>query len=259
MSKGPKISRREFARLLAVAGGACALLPRKSSAIPPGVFAGIAASRRRAAPASWDPDDYGTCILWLVGDSAPSGSITTWTADRGTGPTQATSGSRPTKVDSVINGHSVVRFDGTDDFLATTDITGLTFFVVLNAAVGINDYAHWFARNSTATYPWHGGQTTMVYSGASPINVVNGSGWVDGVSTAPASMARDATFRVYSFRPTTGTELGSYGWWNQASQGGRYWKGDFAEVIVYSDALSTGNRQSVEDHLGTTYGITITH
>jgi hypothetical protein len=34
---------------------------------------------------------------------------------------------------------------------------------------------------------------------------------------------------------------------------------DIAEVIFYGAALSSGNRQSVEDYLGAKYGITITH
>jgi hypothetical protein len=53
MSAAPKMSRRKFATMLAKAGGAAALLPSPVWAIPPGVFGGIAASRRRVTASNW--------------------------------------------------------------------------------------------------------------------------------------------------------------------------------------------------------------
>ena len=68
---------------------------------------------------------------------------------------------------------------------------------------------------------------------------------------------------VHSFAPINEYWIGSFesptaitqaGWFGQISGGGRYWDGDFAEVLVYSTTLSVAERGAVESYLQIKYG-----
>lgn len=70
-----------------------------------------------------EPDDLSGLAFWVKGDDAnAAGAISSWTDQSGNGrhATQATGSKQPTKVLDVVNGLPIIRFDGTDDGLATS-------------------------------------------------------------------------------------------------------------------------------------------
>ena len=87
------------------------------------------------------PDQINDCVLWLRSDDlVTSGSnVTTWNnkvnSSKNAG--QATATKQPTLVSNQINGHAVVRFDGTDDCLTIPSFSlraEITVFLVLKQA-----------------------------------------------------------------------------------------------------------------------------
>jgi hypothetical protein len=94
------------------------------------------------SPALWlDASDAGTLWNATTGGSlvAPGGHIARWEDKSGNArhATQGTSGQQPTRQTAVRNGRDVVRFDGTNDFLATVAFGGnqtWTRFVVFRSS-----------------------------------------------------------------------------------------------------------------------------
>lgn len=69
------------------------------------------------------PSDISGLQFWVKGDDAnPAGAISSWTDQSGNGrhATQATGSKQPVKVLDVANGNPIIRFDGTDDGMATS-------------------------------------------------------------------------------------------------------------------------------------------
>jgi hypothetical protein len=78
-----------------------------------------------SAAAVTDPTSIANLKLWFDGSDSSSmivssGSVSQWNDKSGSGfnATQGTGANRPTLVTNVLNGKSVVRFDGSDDYLS---------------------------------------------------------------------------------------------------------------------------------------------
>lgn len=231
----------------------------------------------------FNPATYGTVLVWLKADSlslSDGDPVSTWSDSSGNG-NDATSSStaRPTYKTNILNGLPILRFDGSNDYIQGSSVissTTLTAFVVGSHNVGsagfprlvsfgkpgTNDYDSpsraiaFYSINNGTVYAYRDSltrsygsfgngtyhQATCVYDGT------NNTVYVDGPSAAGA-IASSGTFDITIY------SIGA----NTVPASSDFLDGDIAEVIIYSDALSTGNRQSVEDYLGTKYGITITH
>jgi hypothetical protein len=86
---------------------------------------------------SQTPDQIAGLKLWLKADSlslSDGDPVSTWADSSGNGndATQGTAGLRPLYKTNIVGGKPVVRFDGTDDYLALTglNLTDFTAFVV---------------------------------------------------------------------------------------------------------------------------------
>lgn len=207
--------------------------------------------------------------------TADGDGIKRWLDNSGNGnaATQATSGAQPAFVSGAVNGHPVIRFDG-DDWLATPITTAFSDFVIFIAFVdsGGNspaarlidkDYVggFWLGRSVTDDQ-WGGGvkETTAPYG----IFTEFSSG-----AHVLSSMRSGATHSVFGdgeFRVSNSVDAGALnnaqvaiGVESPSSSQISFGKVDIAEVLIYDRALSDDQRQSVEDYLGTKYGITITH
>ena len=181
---------------------------------------------------------------------------------------QATLSKRPTLKLAIVNGKSVVRFDGVDDYLLSSA------FAVFPAKRGTVFVVY---DNNSATY----GSVVGTYSGAAVdwhlLGAISGTKhkWNDGV-TVQASAAFDTgafqlttiirdgdttvknrvggslidTFTVTDNQPSSAAmALGA----NTA--GAESLTGDIAELLIYDSALSDANRESVESYLTTKYAI----
>jgi hypothetical protein len=240
----------------------------------------------RSAAFRFNPTNNSSLKLWLVGDNESAGSVGTWDdlSGNGNNATQADSAQQPTAVTNVVNGHTVLRADGTSDqmSIASNPLTGAsggTLVVVFKQdadppSVGANTGGGPISRlgSDAATpgdhWPWTDGN---IYDGSmSTARKTVGNPTTSLASWAVISIVSAASdYRFYIngtlFYSTASNTVGFSGsapllFWSTDSGGGIYYfKGDVAEVLAYNRALSTTERQAAEDYAGTKYGITITH
>ncbi len=224
------------------------------------------------------PTDIAGLKLWLRADlglytdaakttpaTADGDAVYTWADQSGNGndAVQATLANRPLLKLAIQNGRAVVRFDGTNDSLATAAITiaqPLTIFVVGAAPVhtAINQLFIYregsnpviYRRTSDDCYACYAGNEcsdgvadtlfhslNCVFSGASSVFRNNGS----PATLTPTNPGTGGY--------TTGVCIGG------DSLSGQCLNGDIAEILVYDSALSTANRQSVETWLNERWNI----
>jgi len=212
--------------------------------------------------APFNPNDYGSCVLWLDGDdvdgdgtaegtgeSVLNGSLVqTWKDKSGTGrdAAQTDSSKQATLVDSGLNGHSTIRFDGTRVYSFSGIANARTVFWVVMENTSAADYC--FLLGHSSAYDFHRGaggklwDTTYVSA-----SIKNGTTWMDGsvVDGTTTALPRGNFHRITisstgDLRTDRITEDRIYS---------RSWDGDIAEIIIYSDVLSAADRQEVEDYL----------
>ncbi len=180
--------------------------------------------------------------------------------------TQADTSKQPSLVTNILNGKPIVRFDGVNDFLATSNflVTASqpnTIFIVWNIAAtgsaaqtalsGLNNTEsngifhalatsrlNIFSGSSvyyTKTAPFNHIITTAVYNGANSAMRENGV----GRTLTPNSNSGTQGFKMLHIGANYGTAS--------------FLKGDVAEVIVYNSILTTQQRNDVEQYLRLRY------
>lgn len=220
------------------------------------------------------PDTVANLEMWLKADSIAGNDgdqVTTWTMSGGTSgvsPTQATAGKRPLlkKGANGLNGLNVVRFDGVDDFMLGTlnaGATGFTIFIVARPGSSLNSYSVIIGSGGTAGTD---NPTTGIYWAFACETTAGGAGFEAGWAGAAATVhlgpfagqaintpfysrysydktvwavdgpnnttPADTSFPTGTFQFHVGCDASAAG----APSGP--WKGDIAEVIVYSRTLT---------------------
>lgn len=226
---------------------------------------------RVLAPALWlDASDTSTLFDVSGNVVAPDGAIARW-EDKSNNlrhVTQLDSGSRPLRKTSVQNGRDVVRFDGVNDFLTTSQILTsqpFTAFAVVqttkntsnilgasSTSSGTRSIAA-CARRSTGTHILFAG--SVVVGGTFPSTWVLRSDTVNGASSSIFSNASS----VATGNSGTRFDIRSIG--SNFNEGGvtDYFGGDAAEILIFPTALSDANRQAVETYLNAKWAIYSTY
>jgi hypothetical protein len=219
--------------------------------------------------------------LWLVADEitglADGDPLSTWADDSGNGRDATQSGGkRPTYQTNEINGLPVVRFDGVDDEMAIGSVIGSTsdwtaFFVLRASSTSLNQVQYVLGAS---------GSGGIIYGGSlSPFNGF--AVYYGGSASIRSSHTPNTSAHVLSVRRSSGTlfffvdgaAAGSSSEtasgnsslvWSNAVIGDRPgfnfgFPGDIAEILIYSTAATVGDRESIEDTLGSKYNIAITH
>lgn len=252
--------------------------PASEPAPPP-----AAAAQPTATLPTGAPIPASGVLMWLTGDDAAAqakgGKVQSWTnaAVANVAATPVHPDSLPAAVPNALNGHAVVRFDGTDQMLQTTiDIgparmpEGTIITVIRSAtaaaaplrkiygsdnggydrAIGLDtrggerNFALFTGSDCTGYFKL---ATDTVYVIVDEYSPKEFSGWVNGAATlakTKAAWSDDALPNMY---------LGGTG-----TVYAEYWNGDIAEVIVYGRKLSDSERMQTEDYLAAKYGVTIT-
>ncbi len=216
--------------------------------------------------------------LWLQADLTQSNgsSVSLWPDASGLGhdATQLIAGDEPRYYADQLNGHGIVRFDGTQDWLKINALAGTlsgesTIFAVLTpeADTDVGYYLSSHLGGSNRLKVGHRVNGELTYDDDVPslstgnflgkatmtaFHVTPGvvSGLYNGIAGTPWT------------NPTlTGADRASIG---QEYDGGggdqetsNHWKGDLAEMIIFGEGFSTAERNAVETYLNIKYGITI--
>ncbi len=163
--------------------------------------------------------------------------------------TQATAGSRPTLKLSIQNGLSVVRFDGSDDYLVAGASVSFKQAVVvakysaatfafypglITGANAIEADAVLVGQDSAAVFYDSSSQTTVYHADGLPLAESAMSGPMNDFSSMSISQAAG-----WSLTPQVGKDRA----------GARFWLGDIAEILLFTSVLADADRQDVEDYL----------
>lgn len=215
------------------------------------------------------PPSIPNLVLWLDGDDSANMSLTSTSIDQvndksGNGKHgTATTTVRPTLVSGALNGRSVIRFDGTDDYLnINSSVTYRTVIVVAkkSTSAAFSNYPG-LIGDFTGTSPSNGhilngidattklGTATSSFTSAYRNGTsIAGSG---GHDFSPLNEYWIGVFELASSMTNTTSSIG------MINGGGRYWNGDIAEVIAYSSTITTDQRNILENYLSTKWGIAV--
>jgi hypothetical protein len=216
---------------------------------------------------------WGRAAALAGADGASIGSFTDLAAG-GNHATQATGSFQPTLKLNIVNGKSVIRFDG-DDSLAWPNMfasaTTGTIVVVMKSAndpSSSGQYCPWWLGNGTpadATHPWT--------SGAAGIQETFGGNDASGIITAPSAAN---AFHIYAARSRTNEiEMrwngAVFGGLNKSTAGftttpklginrtGTIWfVGDIAEIFIYKSFLTNAQLDTLHAYLNAQYAISYT-
>ena len=208
------------------------------------------------------------------------GSVARWEDQSGSGyhVTQATLANRPVLKTGIRNSKNVVRFDGSNDALASANIadnnlSAMTCFVVSYVAgFGGNSLGRYFERSNRRLWFVDGGNgnlNRLLLSAAgfghqtanSSISVSNwflsSCRWDGGTAYSTNVSQRinrtDSTKGIVeSFSPPSVSNT-IYVIGNRTALD-RGFNGDFAELIIYNQALTTEQIDSVESYLSAKWG-----
>lgn len=238
---------------------------------------GRAFGRRIIASSAFSPSDITGLQLWLKADAgvldasgnpATNGvAVATWVNQLGSGTdaTQETSSNRPVMDSTVANGRPAIKSVSADWLSGTMNGTAWTngatiFFVVTSLGAtgaifswgGVDSSPHVLLIHGASGWQWYiGGQyrnafvpeTGTTYLACITIPAANGNyltyynGTLHQTVSAWVDWQRATTYKLLS---------GYTGASNNAK----------SEVLIYDTVLGTENRQSVENHLMSKYGIT---
>jgi hypothetical protein len=225
--------------------------------------------------------------LWLRADAGvttnASGGVIQWDdqSTNANNAAQITDAAAPLLINGALSGRPVLRFDGLDDFLNVPDADSLSFTADMTTlfVVKIDDF-DWFREIWGKTAGPNGNlpAPTDIYvpQGANFMRAFRGDGTFNNLTAVDSGPLRADTYLVLGLG-VEGSTLTHY-LNNQANGSGTVTlntadgntdlkigtrqdgftrlKGDIAELLIYSRALSTTERSNAFNYLQVKYGLT---
>ena len=239
---------------------------------------------KRAAMSTWLDLPVSTNVeLWLDANDSSTitlngSTVSQWDDKSGNNYhiSQATASNQPAYVTSVLNSKNIVRFDGVNDIMSNASAQPVagsasrTIFYVFSCNTTFTGWQYEYGLYFGLASPVDGG--VIAISQELAVRVSNGyrifnqsnddgshaiiSAVQDGTNVSNYSMWKNGsalsatTTRSRALNIGPGIHLGAH------PVISNWLDGDIAEVIVYSSALSTSDRESVESYLSNKWGIT---
>jgi hypothetical protein len=221
--------------------------------------------------AAFDPTSIAGCQLWVDAADAStftysSGTVVSqWNDKSGNAMhvSQGTVSLQPSR-SGTVNGLSSVVFDGTDDFLSTTDPGSAvaqpqTVFAVVVPSLLTGSRTILAGVAGTVATLSTDGSTAIIYAGTAN----SGGGSLSTsttyviqatLNTTSSAVRVNGGTNLYSVNPGSlgyrGYRLGRYSTFTD------YWNGSMCEIVVYDSALSLANINTVGQYLATKWGVT---
>jgi hypothetical protein len=181
-------------------------------------------------------------------------TVNTWTDMSGLGNDAVRTGGTPTYKTGIINGQPVVRFGNNNDdgfqFSRINTIRTVFWVVKENSGVGTDN----FLLGDTNSYHFHrGGSNGPLWGGYTENNIRNGTTKLMGTAINGESTSLPSnSYQLISVVTTGNVEA------NQVTKDRVYrgtLRGDIAEILIYSRALTTEEEESVGSYLTDKYGL----
>jgi hypothetical protein len=231
------------------------------------------AAKRREEGGGFSPLDVAGCTLWLDGadaatmyDATSGGSLSAdgeevarWEDKSGAAKhvTQATGAKQPLRDATGLNGLDSLRWPDTTNDLGLYSDSSLeadTIFVVATFPGSTFSSVYEGLFNSKTTFIILGSSGRLEWYPPA----VAGTFYTNGVASAAPLPALNSG-AVITRKTSSSQSLTSIAVGHERVFPSRGWRGIIAEVIVYDTPLADGDREAVENYLGTKWGITITH
>jgi hypothetical protein len=216
------------------------------------------------------PTDIPNCQLWVRADRGVSrdGSnlVDTWSDQSGNGRHFSEATNKPLWVSALVNGHPAIRFDGTNDKLATGDFAVSapyhTFIVHKNLTTTDLDCLAYFDNDTASTTPFR-------------LAMTSGSGLrMDGNGNSGASISIDTTNFILvgaylngtssylkknnDANATSGGSIGTLatdGMVLCARHSDRFHSAEIAEVILFSGEVTGADFTRLQAYFKNRYGL----
>ena len=196
-----------------------------------------------------------TPALWLSDNGVDPAQ---WTDMSGNGrhAIQNTGANQPAIVTNVLNGRQVRRFDGTNDGMTGTMTLSQPFTIITVAKHDVTGSTQSVFHGANCSLGIQGGVGFFLYAGAvissagSNTNFNINTHIFNGTSSAIFS---DEVSLVSGNANTAGVANFSIGF--RSGSNDEFVDGDIAEIIVFSAALTTAQREQVEAYLNNKYSI----
>lgn len=223
------------------------------------------------------PGDLSPTAWWVAGTMVTSvadgGLVSSWSDTSGNSRhvAQGNSSKQPKLIWNQLNGHPVIRFDGTDDYLAIASALSAfvgangvrTVFIVYRADADLAG-TDWLLSDTNSKIRFQHTTTNFVH--------INGDGSPD-TSTLASSLGAYHIGMGYYDNTNVGVTVDNVDSANTAASGatnnvvgtlnvgcddvfGNTFKGDIAEIIFFNSALSAENRRRISRYLSQKYAIT---
>jgi len=203
------------------------------------------------------PTSIAGCVLWLDGadpagdGTAFTGALQSWQDKSGknNNAEQSDTNMQPNVLAGELNGHSVLSFDGVDDSLNFTEITDIkTVFWVLKEQNQTSDGSNLhFLLGNNNKYDFHRGTGTLWDSTYAADGIKNGKTRVDRADfdglTADIPADQYVIVSLVASADLIASQI------TKDRDIGRFWDGGIAEIIIYNQALSDADRDTVENYL----------
>ena len=224
-----------------------------------------------AAGNKWTPKNLANLELWFTADKitglSDGDAVASWPDSSGNSrdATQATSGRRPIYKTSTLNGKPVVRFTAANAHRLVSAFSDIaqptTLFIVYSISANTGTYQRIIdgtVSGKRQNLYWYNNKigenagSSLEYNKTIPFSHLILSVLCNGASSQIWGNGTSQVSGNAGTQVLNGMSIGSY--YDGSVQ---HFNGDIAEIVYYSSALSTTDRQKVEKYLSDKYGIAV--
>ena len=205
---------------------------------------------------TFSPNNIASLRLWLTGDSISTPTVPYIEkcfdlSKFQNNAVQLTSNKQPISVMSNLNNHKLIHLDGINDFMIFNSIDSIRtcFFVLKNTTGTSTDYPPILGHSVAADFIGSQGTLLLGTSYISPF-ISGGVMKVNTFTVNPTLVIKPVNFSILSIA-TTGNLRAEYITNDRNTYG--YWSGDYAELIIYNQALSPLEVNQIEQYLNDKY------
>jgi len=218
----------------------------------------------------FSPSDIAGLQFWVKADQIPSLSdgdpVTTWSDQSGEGRdlTQATAAKKPTYQTNEENGKPAVRFDGTDDTMASATFDASVvqpstiFMVGLINTLGPGNKEAFTGLTEAARQALYksGDETFRIFA---DVELVGPSGTTAISIWTAVFNGTSSSLQINAGTPTSGNagtdDLGGATVGSKDGGSINFWPGDIYEILVYDSDLSSEDDTRVRNYLNEKYAV----
>ena len=193
--------------------------------------------------------------LWLDASELTT-AASTWT-DKSGSANHATKNGSPTVITGAQNGNSVMRYSGSNgEFHSWTKQENIrtVFWVVRKSGTDSNRFllGDWTGSANNGVYDFHSNGANMFanWTGAYSATTRQNGTQVSDTTAVPVS----PSLSIISLKANDDLIASNFS--NDRNIGGRTWKGDLGELIIFETELSDSDIESIEGYLAHKWGLT---